>query len=141
MIETPALVPELDVSDLAESLTVYRDIFGFEVLAERPEEAFAYLSIGPAHLMLEEAEGAGRRFRSAPLERPYGRGVNLQINVPDVFALHERVQRANLQIVAPLEERWYRQSKLELGNRQFVVADPDGYLLRFYEDLGSRPLP
>ena len=25
-----------------------------------------------------------------------------------------------------------------LGNRQFVVADPDGYLLRFHEDLGWR---
>ncbi len=23
-------------------------------------------------------------------------------------------------------------------SRQFVVADPDGYLLRFYEDLGRR---
>jgi hypothetical protein len=26
-----------------------------------------------------------------------------------------------------------------VGNRQFVVADPDGYLLRFHEALGTRP--
>ncbi len=27
----------------------------------------------------------------------------------------------------------------EVGNRQFVVQDPDGYLLRFFSDLGERP--
>ena len=30
-------------------------------------------------LMIQEAAGPGRRFRTAPLELPYGRGVNLQI--------------------------------------------------------------
>lgn len=140
MIESPALVPELDVADLAASLRVYRDVFGFEVLAERPDESFVYLAIGPAHLMLQEAGGPGRRFRTAPLERPYGRGINLQINVPDVIAAHERIKCMASEIVVPLEDRWYRQSDIELRNRQFVVADPDGYLLRFYQTLGLRPL-
>ena len=45
---------------------------------------------------------------------------------------------ANLVIVIELEERWYRQVTIERGNRQFVVADPDGYLLRFYQNLGVR---
>jgi hypothetical protein len=27
----------------------------------------------------------------------------------------------------------------ETGQRQFVVADPDGYLLRFCMSLGQRP--
>ena len=40
----------------------------------------------------------------------------------------------------PLEERWYRREDEELGNRQFVVADPDGYLLRFFTNLGTRPV-
>jgi hypothetical protein len=38
-----------------------------------------------------------------------------------------------------METRWYRIGRIERGNRQFVVADPDGYLLRFFEDLGERP--
>jgi hypothetical protein len=41
--------------------------------------------------------------------------------------------------VIPIEERWYRRDQMETGNRQFVVADPDGYLLRFFSDLGRRP--
>ena len=39
----------------------------------------------------------------------------------------------------PVEERWYRAGDRDIGVRQFVVADPDGYLLRFSEPLGSRP--
>jgi hypothetical protein len=50
-----------------------------------------------------------------------------------------------------MEERWYRvdvaetggrwqmQGPTEAGNRQFVVADPDGYLWRPFRDLGTRP--
>jgi len=29
---------------------------------------------------------------------------------------------------------------MQAGNRQFVVADPDGYLLRLYTSLGTSPL-
>lgn len=89
--------------------------------------------------MLQEAEGPGRRFRTAPLERPFGRGINLQMRVTDADALYARAESAGLTPVIPIEERWYRQGRVELGNRQFVVADPDGYLLRFFGDLGRRP--
>jgi catechol 2,3-dioxygenase-like lactoylglutathione lyase family enzyme len=134
----PALVPELDVSNLDRSLAVYLDVLDFACRVRRPEEAFAYLVRGSAHIMLEQAAGPGRRFRTAPLERPYGRGINLQIEVDDVDALHARVVSADLEIVIPLEERWYRQNDEEAGNRQFVMADPDGYLLRFFTSLGRR---
>lgn len=90
--------------------------------------------------MLQEAAGPGRRFRTARLRRPYGRGVNLQIRVDDVDGLHDRVRRSGLTMVVPLEERWYRQDLAVRGNRQFVTADPDGYLLRFFTDLGGRPM-
>ncbi len=136
---SPPIVPELDVSDLARSLAIYEQVLGFQVAVRRPEERFAYLVRGDVHLMLEEAAGPGRRFRTAPLEFPYGRGINLQIRVPDVDALYGAAQSAGLSIVIPLEERWYRQGDMEAGNRQFVMADLDGYLLRFYADLGRRP--
>ena len=38
-----------------------------------------------------------------------------------------------------MEERWYRVGAEARGNRQFWVQDPDGYLLRFFQDLGLRP--
>ncbi len=134
----PPLVPELDVSDLDRSLAVYIDVLGFSCHVSRPEERFAYLVREGVHLMLEEAAGPGRRFHTVPLEYPFGRGMNLQIEVSDVDTLYASVQQAGLSVVIPLEERWYRQDQTEAGNRQFVVADPDGYLLRFFRDLGRR---
>lgn len=139
-LPAPPLIPELDVSDLDRSLAFYRGVLGFEILFERPEERFAYLTFGAVHLMLEEAAGPGRRFHPAPLEFPYGRGLNLQIEVPDVDGLHARAQAGGVSVRIPMEERWYRQGDREAGNRQFVVIDPDGYLLRFFTDLGSRPV-
>jgi catechol 2,3-dioxygenase-like lactoylglutathione lyase family enzyme len=134
----PPVIPELDVADLAQSLSFYVDALGFRVRFERPEERFAYLTRGPIHLMLEQADGPGRRFRTAPLEYPFGRGMNLQIEVPDVDHLHAQVTRAGATIYVPLEERWYRKRDEEVGHRQFVVVDPDGYLLRFFSSLGRR---
>lgn len=133
------LIPELDVDDLDVSLHFYVDILGFGVLYDRPEDRFAFLERERVHLMLQEAAGPGRRFRTAVLEHPYGRGVNFQIQTTDVSQLYNTVCMHGGTIVIPLEERWYRISEqAATGNRQFVVADPDGYLLRFFSELGTR---
>ena len=138
MIIMPALIPEIDVTDLGASLSIYRNVFDFEVLIERVEDAFAYLALGQAHLMMQQANGPGRRFRTAPLEQPHGRGLNLQILTQDVDGILARARKIGLEIVLDIEEVWYRHNNVLRGNRQFVVSDLDGYLLRFYEDLVSR---
>ena len=65
--------------------------------------------------------------------------MNLQIETSDVDALYASVRRSDLAICRPLEVRSYRHDQIEWGSRQFVVADPDGYLLRFFSSLGDRP--
>ncbi len=137
-----ALVPELAVTDWRASRGFYCDLIGFSVRYERPEEGFCYLVLGDAHLMIDQV-GLGRDLvpEEAVLEQPFGRGLNLQIRVPEVHAMLLRLAEAKTILHLPLEERWYRRNQHEVGHRQFVVADPDGYLLRFVEDLGERPLP
>lgn len=135
----PLLVPELDVSDLSTSLHFYVELAGFKVLYERPEERFAFLTLDGVELMLQEANGPGRRFRTAPLQRPFGRGVNFQIEVTAAAKLAERFESAGFEIVLALEEKWYRVADHTAGQLQFVVADPDGYLLRFAERLAEHP--
>jgi catechol 2,3-dioxygenase-like lactoylglutathione lyase family enzyme len=132
------LVPELICADFARSLAFYTDVLGFAVRYARPEERFAYLEREGAELMIEQA--VGRAFLAAPLEHPYGRGVNFQIAVGDVATLHARVIDAGCPLYLPLEEKWYRRGAEEVGNRQFIVPDPDGYLLRFFQSLGVRAL-
>ncbi|TVR26654.1 MAG: VOC family protein [Ilumatobacter sp.] len=145
------LVPELDVVDVARSLRFYVEVLGFRVLFERDIERFVYLERDDVEVMLQDAAGPGRRFRTAPLDPPFGRGVNFQLRVDDVDEVHRRAMDGGAEIVIPMEERWYQvdvaaaggrwptTGPTEAGNRQFVVADPDGYLWRPFRDLGTRP--
>ncbi|MFN3719589.1 MAG: bleomycin resistance protein [Rhizobium rhizophilum] len=136
-----ALVPELAVSNWRTSRAFYIDLLDFEVAYERPEEGFSFLTLGDAQLMIDQI-GIGRTFELAevPLDRPYGRGLNLQIRVPQVRPVLDRLETAGVSLYLPLEEKWYRRDDHEVGNRQFVVPDPDGYLLRLFEDLGMRAI-
>lgn len=135
-----ALVPELAVSDWQKSRAFYCDLIGFHVVYERPEEGFTYLALGDAELMIDQI-GATRTFvaGNASLDAPLGRGMNLQIAVPSLQPILFRLERSAIDLVMPLEEKWYRRGTVEVGNRQFIVADPDGYLIRPFESLGERP--
>lgn len=137
---TPALVPELSVSDWQASRAFYCGLLGFACRHQRPEDGFAYLTLGPAHLMIDQL-GLGRDFDPglSAADRPFGRGVNLQIRVPDLAPILATLDQAGWPLHLPPEDRWYRQGHREVGNRQCVVADPDGYLLRLFTDLGDRP--
>lgn len=136
-----ALVPEFAISDFAASLRFYCDVLGFQCDYQRPEEGFAYLSLGRAELMIDQI-GKGRTFGNGhlPEKFPFGRGLNVQIEVPDVDVLLHALGKVGYPLYLALEEKWYRKNASEVGNRQFVVADPDGYLLRFFQSMGTRPV-
>ncbi|AUH32503.1 bleomycin resistance protein [Paracoccus tegillarcae] len=137
---TATIVAEIKVSDFARSLDFYTRILPFAVAYSRPEQGFAYLTLGNSALMLDQL-GLGRNFEEArgPMQPPFGRGLNLQIELDEVAPVLARLKADGLELFLPLEDRWYRRNDEDVGNRQFVVADPDGYLLRFFEDLGARP--
>jgi catechol 2,3-dioxygenase-like lactoylglutathione lyase family enzyme len=131
------LVPELYVSGIETSLRFYTDVLGFTILYSRPEERFAYLDREGAEIMIEQS--VGRAWITAAMEQPYGRGINFMIEASDVDALYAHVQAVGATVFLSIEEKWYRRDDTEVGNRQFIVQDPDGYLLRFAQDLGERP--
>jgi uncharacterized glyoxalase superfamily protein PhnB len=66
--------------------------------------------------------------------------MHLQVEVDDVDKLYATVLAAGAPIPVPLEEKWYRRDAEMLGSRQFWVEDPDGYLLRFFTGIGTRPV-
>lgn len=135
----PALVPELLVADVDASIAFWSGLCGFAVAYARPEERFAYLTLGSAHVMLEQA-GVGRNWLTGPLDRPLGRGINLQIGVPDADVVAASLRAGGVELFMPAETRWYRAGDEEAGVRQFLVTDPDGYLLRFQSSTGRRPV-
>lgn len=134
----PRLTPELKCDDYEKSLHFYTEILGFNVLYEREDHGFAMMEYESAKLMIDRDD---RYFKDLyeGTEKPYGRGINLQIQTLDVVALYKRVKSASRPITYDMEEAWYKAGDIEAGNKQFVVQDPDGYMLRFFEDLGERP--
>ncbi|WP_010142038.1 bleomycin resistance protein [Oceanicola sp. S124] len=135
------LVPELAVTDWRVSRDFYCDLLGFRCRYAREEEGFCYLEREGAEIMLDQI-GEGRDFDGGhlPEGRPFGRGMNLQIGVNALAPMLAALEAAGVALFLGPEEKWYRIGDEEGGNRQIVVADPDGYLLRFYEDLGRRRL-
>ena len=133
------LIPELKIIDFKKSLDFYKVLAQFKVEYDRPEHEFAMLSREGAWLMIEALSEKIRTFNVGTLERPFGRGMHFQIDVSDIQALYENFKSNNYPLFIDIEEKWYRNENRELGNRQFLVQDPDGYLFRFYQDLGERP--
>ena len=74
----------------------------------------------------------------APLIYPFGNGINFQLEVENVDKIYEILKENNYDITFEMEENWYRQDNRLLGNKEFLVQDPDGYLIRFSEDLGEK---
>jgi catechol 2,3-dioxygenase-like lactoylglutathione lyase family enzyme len=132
----PGLVPELLVTDLATSLSFWVTICGFEILYDRPEEGFAYLHSGTSHIMLDQI-GVGRDWVPGALERPLGRGVNFQVSVPAITPLVERLSSSGWPLFMAPEARWYQTGDTQAGVSQFLVQDPDGYLVRFTSPLAT----
>jgi catechol 2,3-dioxygenase-like lactoylglutathione lyase family enzyme len=131
------LVPELLVSKVEKSLRFWRDICGFTVVFDRPDEGFAYLDRDGAQIMLDEI-GKTRDWATGPLEHPLGRGINLQIRVPAVEPIVAALALAGWPLFMNPEEKWYRTGAVETGVHQFLVQDPDGYLVRFSAPTGER---
>ena len=134
-----ALVPELLVVDIEKSLGFWRDVCGFTVVFERPDEGFAYLDLDGAQIMLDEI-GKTRDWVTGPLERPLGRGVNFQIRLPALEPILAVLARAGWPLFMDPEQKWYRTDDVETGVHQFLVQDPDGYLVRFSACIGERPI-
>src|SRR5262245_869803 len=128
------LVPELYVKDINRTRGFYVELLGFEVLYERPEDKFIYTQRGNAQMMFEEL-GVSREWIAGDLVYPYGRGINFQVEVESADELYKRVEAERIKPFLPLEDRWYRKDDVYIGNRQFIIQDPDGYLLRFFQDL------
>jgi catechol 2,3-dioxygenase-like lactoylglutathione lyase family enzyme len=113
---TEQLVVELFVRDLKRSVAFYRAL-GFDLLHEKA--TFASLTWEDHHLYLDQ--------RSDLPEAPSIPVMNVRVMVPNVDRVWQQVNDLGLRVVAVIADRPY-------GLRDFTIADPDGFGVRF----GSR---
>ena len=129
-------IPELSVTNLENSLNFYKTA-GFKIEYDRSENKFAFISLDEIQFMLQELS-TNDKWDIAPLTYPFGNGINFQLEVDNLDEIYNSFKNANYKIAFDLEENWYRQDNKLLGNKEFLIQDPDGYLLRFSEDLGEK---
>ena len=132
------IIPELSVTNLDNSLNFYKTA-GFKIEYDRPENKFAFISLGQIQFMLQEID-ENDKWTVAPLSYPFGNGINFQLEVDNLDEIYNNLKNIGYKIAFDIEENWYRQDDKLLGNKEFLVQDPDGYLLRFSEDLGEKDI-
>ncbi len=131
-------IPELSVTNLKNSLDFYKTA-GFKLEYDRPENKFAFISLGKIQFMLQEITSDGK-WDISPLTYPFGNGINFQLEIENLTEIYSNLKNSNYKILFDIEENWYRQGNKLLGNKEFLIQDPDGYLLRFFEDLGEKEI-
>jgi len=131
------LIPELSVSNFEKSLNFYTKILGFNIEYTREENHFAFLSLQGSQIMIQQSNDV---WSTGKLQHPYGRGINFQIEVGNIQPILDSLKDNNYPVFVQPTENWYRKDNKLLGNKEFLVKDTDGYLLRFSQDIGEKPV-
>jgi len=131
------LILELSVSKLKKSLDFYTKILGFKVEYKRDESKLAMISFQGSQIIINEINN---RWNTGKLKYPFGRGINFEIEADKIQPILDNLKKNNYPIFVKPKENWYRKDNQLFGNKEFLAQDTDGYLLRFAEDLGSKPL-
>jgi hypothetical protein len=87
-------------------LEFYTECLGFDVMYVRGAPDFAMLRLGRVRLMLAQLDD--QVWLTGPMVRPFGRGINLEMEHADPIGDGNSTTQS-----------------------EFLVQDPDGYLLRF----------
>ena len=114
---------ELFADDVPKSVAFYKDVLGFETVRE--EKGYAQLRLGAVEFGIGALDGLPRNhyFRPEIAKQRRGLGVEIVIEVDDVQAAFDRVNRSGTKVLSPLTKRPW-------GLTDFRIADPDGYYLR-----------
>ena len=122
------LIPELSVFDILQTKNFYEEL-GFNIEYERQEEKFVFMSFQDSQFMFEQIHDEG--WNTGELIYPLGRGINFSIAVDDIENLYTLVKSKKLEIYKKLTKSVYLVNGIEKIQMEFLIQDPNGYLLRF----------
>ena len=117
---TQQLVTEIVVRDIKRSTEFYRRL-GFELLRDGGD--FVELTWEHHRFFLAEIS-AFHGMEPVLTEPPKFPLANIRVMVPNVDDHWRIVQEVGAQVIIPISDRYY-------GLRDFTIADPDGFGIRF----------
>ncbi len=121
------LIPELTVTNIEVSKQFYLNI-GFKICYERPENNFCFIELNGNQIMLDQIND---NWDTGPLEYPFGRGINISMEVDDITVIYQKAVAHNYPIFKEIMINKYRVNDEVIFEHEFLIQDPDGYLLRF----------
>jgi glyoxylase I family protein len=120
------LCPLLQVFDMPASLAFYRDVLGFEIVAQAPPVGdaceWAWLRHGGAELMLNTRYEADDRPESPDPSRVAAHDdTGLYVGCRDVDAAYRHLREKGIALATPTVAPY--------GMKQLYLRDPDGYVV------------
>lgn len=129
-----AFIPELSVTDIEKSKWFYIKVLGFQIEYERVYDKFVFIALEETQIMLEEING---HWETGELVYPFGRGINFQIDVEKVEPIISRLKEQGVSLFRDLAINEYQSNDTICIQKEFLVQDPDGYLLRFTQEVNE----
>lgn len=121
------LIPELSVTNIDKSKKFYLKL-GFKIMYERKEDKFAFLELEGNQLMIEEIND---NWNTGKLEYPFGRGINISMTISDIDKYYQDLVNKNIIFFKDIMTNEYDVNGKTYLDKEFLIQDPDGYLLRF----------
>lgn len=78
--------------------------------------------------MIEEIND---NWNTGTLEYPFGRGINISMSLRDIDKYYNKIEENNIKIFEKLKINKYQVDDRTYEDKEFLILDPDGYLLRF----------
>ena len=126
-IEFNSLIPELSVSNIENSKKFYQNL-GFEIMYERKEDKFCFIQLEKNQIMLQEKND---NWVVGKMEYPYGNGINISMSINEVEGLYNTIKDKKIKFFMELKISEYKVNDKIFKDKEFLIQDPDGYLLRF----------
>ena len=122
-----SLIPELSVTNIEKSKEFYLNL-GFKVMYERKEHKFCFLYLEDNQIMIEEINN---NWNVGEMKYPFGNGINISMTVSDIDSFYENIISKKIVLFRKIKTSKYRVDDIIYEDKEFLLQDPDGYLLRF----------
>ena len=122
-----SLIPELSVTNIEKSKKFYLNL-GFKIMYERKEDKFCFLYLEDNQIMIEEINN---NWNVGEMKYPFGNGINISMTVSDIDSFYESIISKKVVLFRKIKTSKYRVDDIIYEDKEFLLQDPDGYLLRF----------